>query len=256
MDNGFAEMKDLLQIHEVELVVPRLPAGLDGVRIIHLSDWHFRGLPQAIDRALAEALNATPADLLVFTGDAVNHADYWPVAQTWWSSIHQTPSRFAVPGNWDHVRGNTPERFIEQMAAAGFTTLINCACEWERAGVSLRIAGLDDLQQGQPDPGKAGLDQPHEAFTLLLAHQPDVLLASPLHFDLLLCGHTHGGQIRLPGLGAPVRHTRQGAAFVQGLVRLPRQRYVYISRGIGTGLLKLRLNCPPELPVIVLRCPR
>ncbi len=247
-------MHSKLQITHTEVIHAKLPREMDGLKIAQISDLHFRRYRQPIEEELVQALNACSADLLVFTGDAVNHPRYWPRVLEWWNTVEGPAARYAVPGNWDRVRGGSREVFMRYMEAMGFQTLWNASGRFERGGGRLQVVGVDDVSRGEPDLVRAFDGVRPDSFTLMLSHNPDILYdwAHP-RFDLLLCGHTHGGQIRLPGLGPLFTHTRMGKSFVAGLIEWPGERFVYVSRGIGTGRLKLRVRCPPELPVITLR---
>ncbi len=230
---------------------------MDGLRIAHISDLHFRGHVRPIEIGLAEALHAHPADLVVFTGDAVNHSKYWPEVLAWWKGVRAPGPRYAVPGNWDYVRGGSREVFTRSLAAMGFETVCNASAVYERGGAAIQIVGVDDVTFGEPDLDRAFAGVREDRFTLMLSHSPDILQGwERPRFDLLLCGHTHGGQIRLPRLGPLFTHTRMGKSFVEGLRELPGGRSVYISRGIGAGRFNVRINCPPELPILTLRSAR
>jgi predicted MPP superfamily phosphohydrolase len=233
--------------------IPSLPPEWDGVRIAHLSDLHagwMCGL-EYLRRAVAAA-NAASPDLAVLTGDHVS----WPSALTpeftdLLAELQAPEGKFAILGNHDHTCG--ARRVTAALREAGIDVLTDRHRLLDRGGRKLCLAGVDDLKHGRPDLA-AALDGVDPAVPrILLAHNPDYAESMPAQprVDLMLCGHTHGGQIRPPFGPAPwvsLRHRR----YAEGLVR-GRHCLVYTTRGIGMVYLPFRLNCRPELPVITLR---
>lgn len=244
-----------IRVERVEVGLLRLPADLDGLRVLHLSDLHV-GRPRR--RRLAEAaeqIRLLAADLVVFTGDAVNHERYWPEAARWLRSLPIPPEapKLSVPGNWDYRAGGE-ERFESAMREGGFVPLVNRGLRMACGAGEIQVAGFDDLRRGRFRPQKArrGLDPGR--FTLGLAHTPDILLhVDGAGIDLWLAGHTHGGQIRLPGRQAVFTSTEVGSLYAEGLCRLIPRGWLYVSRGLGEGSVPLRLGCPPELALLTLR---
>lgn len=239
----------LPELSAFDLRLPNLPQGLDGLRIGHLSDLHL-GHPFA-DRnsrwAVEQVMGASP-DLIVFTGDFVSYPE--PIADL---AAIAAPLRaplgiYAVPGNHDYWEG-LPE-IQAHLEPLGVEFLINRGRLLSRGGEQLYIAGVDDAWDGRPDLGAALAGAPDGVTTLLLSHVPDTAdeaAASGVH--LQLSGHTHGGHMRLPGLGSfclprygwryPVGHEQVG------------DMQLYVSRGLGG--IPLRLGCRPEAGVITLR---
>lgn len=156
---------------------------------------------------------------------------------------------FAIWGNHDTVRFRSERpRFEAALLDRGITVLHN-------RGVLVRddlyLAGLDDLRTGRPDLRAALADRPARTPCLLLSHNPDVLPQVPTDVDLTLCGHTHGGQVRLPWIGPIVTSSLYGRRFVEGWVEAPARGYV--SRGLGVTQVPIRINCPPEITSLTLR---
>lgn len=163
---------------------------------------------------------------------------------------------FFVPGNHDIVassRTGSRHRVETLLSKSGVRVLLNRQENDIIRGTRVVIAGVDDLMRGAPDlsiaeaaPGEAGL-------RILLSHNPDVVLSLPRDsWDLLLCGHTHGGQIRLPLVGPVTTNSRTGRLFWKQPVVFRGIR-VFMSQGLGTTLLPIRLLCSPRIDVLKLR---
>ena len=253
-------MFDSIAIEPRWLMVTRPAAGLAdlgdgwlGAKIAHLTDLHAGRLCGAeyLSRVV-ETTNAASPDLIVLTGDFVTRRSaVRPELSDVLSALHAPGGKFAVLGNHDHAAN--PRRIQRLLEAADIEVLTNTRRILRRGGDPLCLAGVDDLRRGRPDlrAALAGVDE--AVPRLLLSHNPDMaeMIPPDLRVDLLICGHTHGGQVRLPfgpPLFMPVRHRKYDAGMVQG-PRCP----VYVSRGIGMVGVPIRFNCRPELPVFTLR---
>jgi predicted MPP superfamily phosphohydrolase len=221
------------------------------LRIAWLTDLHHgefvrtASLQAWVDAALAE----TP-DLVLLGGDLVDQTPgSEPDAEAFvaLARLRAPLGVWAVPGNHDHARFRGIAAYVDRLSDAGIETLVN-------RGVAVRpdlhLAGLDDLRNGRPDLGAALRGRPASAGTLLLSHNPDVLPEVPVDVGLTLSGHTHGGQVVLPGVGALVTSSRYGDRFLAGWVEGPARGYV--SRGLGVTSLPIRVNCPAELTILEL----
>ena len=233
--------------------LPDLPEGWDGLRIAHLTDLHHGRMVRL--RLITEAVrlaNAESPDLVVLTGDFVSRPGAITTALAKALSKLQAPlGSYAVLGNHDHSADAGGVR--EMLAAAGVRLLENSHVLLARGGDLLAVAGVDDLWFGVPHLASALRDVPPEAGRLLLCHNPAYARRMPPvpRVDLMISGHTHGGQVRLPLLGRPGQLLRLLAP-QEGLLRR-RRCPVYVSRGIGMVGLPVRFNCRPELPIITLR---
>ncbi len=217
------------------------------LRVVQLSDLHtgpFIGYSAV--QEWVNAANAQNPDLTVITGDFV---DQWFGRDT--ERLGEVLLQLRAPlgvwgvwGNHDHARFADLQRLESPLNRAGICILNN-------RGVRLRgdlyLAGVDDMQRGTPDISLALRNKPTDAACLLLAHNPDFIPHVPREVDLTLCGHTHGGQIRLPGWGPVFTSSEHGQRFASGWVEEPAR--AYISRGLGTVIFPARLNCPAELAV-------
>ncbi len=246
--------RSTLEVTHHEVVVPHLPAHLNGLRLVHLSDLH-RGSPGS-EAIIAEAVsraNALEPDITVITGDFVDHSpsDVLPVVRLA-AGLRARLGVIAILGNHDYYADAT--LLASALDAAGITVLINRSIE---AAPGLWIAGVDDLLEGRPDL-EATLDAiPGGAATVLLAHHPNVLdEAAPLRDVLMLSGHTHGGQFRV-GFPTPAMICRLylQTRYVHGWYSRGGSK-CYVSRGIGTAggrLLGRRIRCRPEVALHTLR---
>lgn len=248
-----------LQLRQVRVHLRRRPAA-GPVRLLHLSDLHYCDAAslQRIARAIRMGLEAG-ADFACVTGDFIT--THPPHPQEYAAVLRELSRRvptYACLGNHDGGRWAAshggPLEVTESrdlLAAAGIRCLFNEACEVRVAKGALVLVGMGDLQAGDLDPAGAfrGLSAPALP-CVALCHNPDAKeRLEPYPWDLLLCGHTHGGQLCLPLLGtpfAPVRDPR----YVIGLHEWS-GRPLYVTAGVG-NVHGLRLNCPPEVSLLTL----
>ncbi len=264
----------------VHLVIPGLPRAFDGYRIAFFTDIHLGiWVPDEWVAWGLEKLRAHSPDLLVLGGDYIlaNDNPVWPMlglvrnetyagmdsedavplifstAAKVLSSYSPPDGIVAVVGN--HERWNSIELFNAAFRAyPAIRVLVNDEVTIRRGSESLLFFGSDDYLTGLPRVPPAPTT-PGVSARVLVSHNPDyvseLLKRGAARFSVALCGHTHGGQVRLPGLvslAAPVRDSR----FIAGLVRVDDQM-VYTSRGLGVVGLPFRVNCPPEITTIELR---
>jgi len=259
-----------VELTETTVHVTDLPPGLDGLRILHVADTHFPADGESLPRFL-EAVRQRPYDIVVGTGDYADSQAGWDVALRAFRELEPGAGVFAVIGGheryaplrWDggtrmagrpRRRWVDPAAFVEGLREAGVRALVNEQTSAEIGGEPVRFVGVDDAYHGldRLTPALPTEDAPE--FRILLSHSPDGVPADGSGgFPLAFAGHTHGGQIRIPRYGAPVRHTRAvGRREASGLVRIG-DTQVVISRGFGTTSLPLRFACPPELGIVELR---
>jgi hypothetical protein len=233
------------------LTLPRLPQQSDGLRVLHISDAHLhpRGDSRAAIIALAEA--AKP-DLVAVTGDLASGWRGLPLARSLLNELASRWPTYVVPGNSDHWADRF-DRHIGRWGETGVVVLINRGQPLHDAGPGFWVAGVDDPHRYRDDSARALAQAPPEAFKLLLAHSPDVVQReAALGADLILSGHTHGGQVRLPRIGALVTRSRLGRAWGRGVFR-HNGTVVVVTTGIGATRLGVRFWCPPEMNLWVLR---
>lgn len=243
----------LIEPRHVELTRPRvhvrdLPDALEGFRIGLLTDLHAGRLTSrdTLRRAVDLLLDARP-HVIAVTGDLADRrrVDYAPAFEAL-EPLRAPLGVFAVPGNHDHAVGI--EGWQRAMRAAPH--LIDATNQYHMRSVGdvrLCIAGADDLEEGDPE---LRLPPPRERdFTLLLAHNPETAERARRScdaVDLMVAGHTHAGQVRLPFIGAL---ERKSDIYDAGLRRRPWTQ-VYTSRGVGSTLLPFRLGARPEVAVL------
>jgi hypothetical protein len=234
-----------LRPRERVLEIAGLPARLDGLRVLHLTDLHLRERTKLPARLLGIARQYRP-DLVVITGDLVWGPSGVGVAQALLRALAAEFPTWAVEGNADHWADRTgEERARWRQTGARFLT--NAAAPLAEGSPPAWIVGVDDPYRGLDDLEAAYGDVPAGAWTMLLAHSPDILSRDlARRARLIFAGHTHGGQCRLPLLGAVVTHTRIGRRFVEG-VHTVGDTVVVISRGAGVTRLPIRLLCPAEV---------
>ncbi len=247
-----------LSLEQVRIAIPRLPEALEGLRIVQLSDIHLYPYTDLNHVREAVALaNAQRPDLVALTGDFVlDHVDAIDDLAPVLAGLTARLGLYAVLGNHEMWLGAAP--VIEGLARQSIPTLINRGLTLDVGGVLLYIAGLDDGWSGRPDLAKALAARPEGAVTVLMVHEPDLADATARdgRVHLQLSGHSHGGQVRLPGMGALVLPFL-ARKYDQGLYRLPggperRGLWLYTNRGIGVNGPPLRFRCRPEVTVLTL----
>ncbi len=239
------------QLVELELRFPALPAAFDGYRILHLTDPHLDAQPELAVGA-GNLLAGIEVDLIALTGDimAAHDAPFAlatePLARML-KKIVVHDRRLAVLGNHD------PADMVGALTRLGFEVLLNRSVAAERRGRRLVFTGLDDVHAFYTEAARAALFDAAGDFRIALVHSPEIAdHAAEAGIGFYLCGHTHGGQICLPG-GKPLltRLTRCHYA-ARGLWRCGAM-VGYTSRGLGAARPALRYNCPGEMTLITLR---
>jgi len=263
------------RLTQVELYWPHLPLELEGLRLLHVGDLHTRGWGAA-EEALSRLLAEPRFDLLVCTGDlcyphrpklfCTDHAApeaagrhtaggfrLYPNVATALDVCARLFSRLprpavAVQGNHD------PKALMERLAALGVTILANAAAVVPLPGrAPLQVVGVRCANRDRTDAAAALAQLRGGLFTIALCHYPELAEALAAGgADLVLAGHTHGGQLCLPGGRPLMTHSRTGRRYVAGLERLA-STLVFTTRGAATTFLHLRLFCPAELALLTLR---
>jgi uncharacterized protein len=243
---GVAYERHHLGVTEAALPVSGLPAALDGLRIGFLTDVHHSALVSADDVTRAvDLLNAQRADLIVLGGDYVTMGDrayVEPVAELL-KPLSAPAGVFAILGNHDDDR-----HMPAALARTGFTVLKDQRTRIELRGEALEIAGVRFWTRRVADISRVLTGA--QDTVLFLSHDPRRLTeAASLNVPAMLSGHTHGGQIVMPGVGAVAARKFPVAAGSGSRGNTS----IFVSRGIGTVYVPVRINCPPEVAVITLR---
>ena len=242
----------MLVVERRAIGLRRLPRQLDGLRILQISDVHhspFTGSAQ-IERAI-ETANSLEPDIIALTGDYVSHErSYAAPCAEMLGRLRARHGVYAVLGNHDHW---TDAALITDLfRAEGIRVLVNEGMRFEMNGASFWLAGVDDTMVGLEDLPLALAGSRADEMKLLLAHNPVILRrAARAGVDLVLSGHTHGGQVtwrsERSASGRPRRRLLRGLGR-QG------QTQIYVTRGLGTVVLPIRYGCPPEISLLELRC--
>lgn len=239
-----------LVVEHRRIVVKGWPRALAGFRVGHLSDFHCDS-DRAVDRAAqsARTLAALKPDVVCLTGDYVTtNAQKWaPLCAGALAPLADLDcSVYAVLGNHDHWAG-LPHLVAGSLRDIGINVLENHTVPL-RGDRSVWLVGLGDLCVQKTDCAAALRRVPTNAVKILLIHEPDYADAAPAGFALQLSGHSHGGQIKLPGL-PPLHTPKYARRYREGLEHGPRHP-IYVTRGIGTMGIPMRFGCPPEVTVL------
>jgi predicted MPP superfamily phosphohydrolase len=245
-----------ITVHEKELAIPHLKSGPAGLRIAHLSDLHMSGrIAKAYFEAVVEQTNRAEPDMVAITGDIVEH----PRCFEW---IPDTLGRLCAPGGIYYVLGNHDKKVdvARLHAALADCGLIHVGGRWLETtvrNVPLVLAG-NELPWFGPAAAMSTCP-PHDAnglpLRVTLAHSPDQFnWAQANDVDLVLAGHNHGGQVCLPVVGAILAPSKHGVRYAAGAFRSG-NTVLHVSRGTASHT-PLRINCPPEVAVLVLRAGR
>lgn len=256
-----------IERHFIEIVpqtflIPNLPEAFHGFRIAQMSDIHLEHFTEDffLRRAVAH-INALKPDMVLLTGDFISNNSSGSDDRAYAAMPHcgeilhglECPLRYGVLGNHD-VDVDGPA-VVKMLAEHGVTPLVNRSVPIERGGQRIWLAGLDDAQAGNPDLSAAIPERP-DAPVILMCHEPDYVDSimrherSPL-IDLVLSGHSHGGQVRMPFIGA-LQLPPLGRKYSLGRY-LFNKTQLYVNRGIGTVGLPIRFDCPPEITHITLQ---
>ena len=238
-------------VRRVRLAFADLPPGLDGFQILHLSDFHIDGV-DGLAEAVAEQVAFLPVDLCVMTGDyrfdVRGPCDrVYPRLQKIMAAVRSRHGVAGILGNHDCAD------IAIELEKMGVRMLLNEAFSIGAANQQLWVAGVDDPHTyGCNDLPLALAGVPKDGFKLLLAHTPEIFQeADDAGIHIYLSGHTHAGQIRLPGIGPIMQMASCPRAYGFGHWRHGSMQG-YTTAGVGCSLLPIRFGCPPEIAVIEL----
>ena len=248
-----------LDITRLTIALPNLPEAFRGFTIAQISDIHYHEFSEAFFvRHVVHTVNSLKPDLVALTGDFITaspltkhqaHKHIVPCAEL--LAQINSPLRYAVLGNHDALIN--PDAMTAALVSHGIPVLANRYVPIEKDGQRIWLSGIEDACIQRPE---LSLAVPHPDFrqnqpVILLGHEPDFADIVVRHgVDLMLSGHTHGGQIRIPFMG-PHFLPELGDKYVEGLFSIgPMQ--LYVNRGIGTVGLPARFRCPPEITLITL----
>jgi predicted MPP superfamily phosphohydrolase len=257
--------RHMIEVTRLEIRLPHLPPAFDGFHIAQLSDIHLDGFTEPFFlREAVSHINRLRPDAVFLTGDFVTHEllpAKWSIPSAWKCARLldglQCAQRYAVLGNHDVTVG--AKAVTEALTSSSIAVLRNSFSALERGSSRIWLAGVDDPVEGRPD-----IDRAIPEFIRNRANEPIVLLCHAPDFadrlinhpagpavQLMLSGHTHGGQVRFPFVG-PMNLPELGRKYVEGIFHVETLQ-LYVNRGLGTVGVPFRLNCPPEITSIVLK---
>jgi len=245
-----------VEINEKQLTVAGLPQAYDGLTITHLSDFHLSGdISQNFFTRLVYRANELRSDITAITGDLIDRSNCFAWIPEIFGQLRSRYGVFYVLGNHEHRLG--PEKVTELHQHLNRQGLVCLGGSWLQVQLPvgpLLMAGnslpwcppAPDMRDCPPDLSAGKLPR------ILLSHSPDQLPWARKHqFDLMLAGHTHGGQVRFPLIGPMICPSRFGTKYASGLF-FETPTLLHVTRGIS-GMTPLRINCPPEITKLVLR---
>jgi predicted MPP superfamily phosphohydrolase len=247
--------------------------GAPPLRILHVSDLHMAPRHKALQRWLRSVPDQVgePPDLVIATGDLVEGNEGIDAAVAALSPLRARLGRYYVLGSHDYFvpsgmaytkyfTGKRPVRaprldtiaLEERLRAEGWADLSNKEVQLERDGVTVRVSGVDDPYLGRDDTRHVHRSG-NDALAIGIVHTPDVVSEFALSgYDVVLAGHTHAGQVRIPFVGALVTNCSLPAALAGGLHRVG-STWLHVSPGLGTGkFTPIRFNCPPEATLLTI----
>jgi predicted MPP superfamily phosphohydrolase len=239
-----------IQLKQQDIFLKNLPSQFKGYTLLLLSDLHLDMNPDMTD-ALINAIEGLDYDVCVLTGDYRaktwgNHLPAMKAIEKLNTFIHQPA--YAVLGNHDTIR------MVPYFEDLGIKVLVNESVVLNKEGATVYLAGIDDPHYYRADNMELACNNiPRQCTSILLSHSPEMYKqAAFADFDLMLCGHTHGGQVCLPG-GIPLLvNANCSRRYIKGLWKFSKLQG-YTSVGSGASVVDVRINCPPEVTLIRLQ---
>ncbi|GAC1327739.1 MAG: hypothetical protein NVS2B16_20120 [Chloroflexota bacterium] len=256
-------LKSRLEVTRLTIEMPDLPPALDGLLIAHISDMHVgegHWLPVHVDEAAAAIRREAP-DVTINTGDFLQWdpnvdtvLQYVAPLVSSQTSTNTPALHVAILGNHDYYAGEASiQRLITGLHGLGVRVLTNDVAPVTRDGATLSLVGVTHHTSDFDAGVKCLLATPRPRVALI--HEPDLMQYLPhASADLVLAGHTHGGQITMPGLAAVIAHRFGHTAYTEGFYHV-NDMLVYVNRGLGTTGLPLRLGARPEVAFLRLKTP-
>lgn len=240
-----------LEITTHEIRVPDLPPEFERYHIAFMTDTHVAGfMRRSFYKECVAQINARNVDLVLLGGDFVTWKQHIPLmADLLLTDLRAKDGCYAVLGNHDYWAD--ADGVVAAMTVKGVRFIINRSVELRRGDAVIDLLGIDEIYRGRPDVEAAFSRVKGNRPTLALSHHPDIVdFISRRRVDLLVCGHTHGGQIRLPFFGAIVVPSKHEGRYAAGFFQQD-SLLMYVSRGLGS-VPPIRILCPPELAIFIL----
>ena len=241
-----------IEITRHEVAIANLPASFDGYRIAFLTDTHVASfMRRNFYGEVVKQVNAFEPDVVLLGGDFVTWERHIPLmAEMLLTDLSARDGVYAVLGNHDYWAN--PKAVMEAMTARGVQFIVNRSVDLRRGEDKISLLGIDEVYRGEPDLDAAFANVDRNLPCLGLSHHPDIVdTLEGRKLDLLVCGHTHGGQIRFPFLGSVVVPSKHESRYASGFRRVG-DVLMYVSRGIG-AIPPLRILCRPEVATFTLR---
>jgi predicted MPP superfamily phosphohydrolase len=237
-----------------ELPIPGLPQPLNGLRIVHLTDVHLRPTWRRVYDEVLERIGASKPDLILISGDLIehkfNHRPTLPVVERFAERLHARLGVHAILGNHD---GDLLGGYLHRFGLNLINGRIARPCH---AQAPVEIVGMPGVTRGDAEEGFLAQVPPHESGSLriVMSHYPDAIQhVGAIRPDLLLTGHTHGGQVCLPGGWPIIRHSALPRRLCRGVHRI-NDTWLVVGRGLGFATHQIRVFCPAEVIELELRC--
>jgi hypothetical protein len=260
-----------VKIRKERVLVNGLAEDLEGYRVLHVSDIHFDDAVRR-NQLLRQEVRSGIADLILITGDFITLDINIDGLVDFLDGSYAADGIFGILGNhdyykrtlWHHVKhgllkkeyaANDWQRLVSSLAGCGVRVFVNeHVLLRSHRGAKIFLEGTDDPVLGRPEISEVNRDYLSSDLRILMSHSPDILHFEGIakkKFDLLLTGHTHGGQVRLPGIGPVFTGTRFATRRESyGFFRTTSGLHVSVSAGIGYSLLPIRINCEAEITYI------
>lgn len=241
-----------IEVTRHEVAIPNLPASFDGYRIAFLTDTHVASfMRRNFYREVVKQVTAFDPDLVLLGGDFVTWERHIPLmAEVLLTDLAARDGLYAVLGNHDYWAN--PAAVMEAMTARGVQFIVNRSVDIRRGEDRICLAGIDEVYRGKPDLDAAFANVDRNLPCLGLSHHPDIVdILAGRKLDLLVCGHTHGGQIRFPFFGSVIVPSKHESRYASGFQRVE-DVLMYVSRGIG-AIPPVRILCRPEVATFTLR---
>lgn len=232
-------------VREIPLIFPDLPPAFDGFTILHLSDLHLDGM-EGLTHRIVSLLEQTSVDLCIFTGDyrTALHGPHKHIIKDIAQIIKGIDSRhgfLGILGNHDGCH------MVNPMEEIGIKMLINSSHTIKKEGQNLLFIGVDDVHYYYTDQAVHALEHAEKEFSIALVHSPELYAAAAqMGINLYLCGHTHGGQVCLPGGKAILTHLNEGKKYYRGIWQHGQMTGI-THTGVGTSGIPVRFNTRGEI---------
>jgi len=252
-----------IQVVDMELTFPNLPPAFDGYTLLHLSDLHLTKLGK-LEKRLMDLIGSREVDGCMITGDVTAEPRASDIFRRVCSVIKHRDPIYMVLGNSEHKPWLDTDMLVQALSFKGLRMLINTSTVLRRGDDSVTIVGVDDPYYNLHDLDAAFAGTDPESLIIYLTHCPSTTPGGiERGADLILAGHTHGGQVRVPGLGVIWTHMNTNKRLNDGLYtpadlsRILRRdvdhSILFVNRGVGSSRLHIRMLCPPEIVYVTLR---